>query len=596
MISLSFAKYVELGEVNVIYEINRFGNVHVTEESTFLLKNCENDPFREIYSERPPGLIIKNPTGFCSNARCNFRYDTHDVSFSGNNELVLELVDKKCGEINTKFTYDVYPLVVARDTVQFYYKLWGETSPEANINVKIIMPGEIYSEVFETELIEREIIDEETNETIVIEEIEINEKIKNVVYFMHKEDGNYEINEYGNTIEIYSEQKRGEMLEINLLMLNEWFVENNNFIYRKDLSKQDIIEVEEKEELYRSYKWILDLILLFLFLLYLLIPFFILAIIYYIYGKEYTPNEVNYNGLYEREIPSKHTPAESIYFVKGDEEYSEKEKANAIVATIMSFVNKGIAEIEEKNNEVYMEFDFEKISKMKFEKYESTLLDFIKDEFGTKKFNIKEFEKKSSGKVEYYQLINRFFMHVGKINKKSKYVENHGNVIGNLSIGIYVLFTFFMMFFQPLALFGLLFAIGAVFIIKYKKIMLAKWTEEGRILNLKWENFRKYITDYSLMKEHPPESVKLWDEYLTYAIALGVADKTIKAMKKIAPKAIKMNNHSVAHVYMTSAVALRMTRSFTPTYINRSSGSMGGYSGRAGGFGGGFGGGGFGGR
>lgn len=596
MISLSFAKYVELGEVNVIYEINRFGNVHVTEEITFLLKNCENDPFREVYSERPPGLSIKNPTGFCSNARCNFRYDTHDVSFSGNNELVLELVDKKCGEINTKFTYDVYPLVVARDTVQFYYKLWGETSPEANINVKIIMPGEIYSEVFETELIEREIIDEETNETIVIEEIEINEKIKNVVYFMHKEDGNYEINEYGNTIEIYSEQKRGEMLEINLLMLNEWFVENNNFIYRKDLSKQDIIEVEEKEELYRSYKWILDLILLFLFLLYLLIPFFILAIIYYIYGKEYTPNEVNYNGLYEREIPSEHTPAESIYFVKGDEEYSEKEKANAIVATIMSFVNKGIADIEEKNNEVYMEFDFEKISKMKFEKYESTLLDFIKDEFGTKKFNIKEFEKKSSGKIEYYQLINRFFMHVGKINKKSKYVENQGNVIGNLSIGIYVLFTFFMMFFQPLALFGLLFAIGAVFIIKYKKIMLAKWTEEGRILNLKWENFRKYITDYSLMKEHPPESVKLWDEYLTYAIALGVADKTIKAMKKIAPKAIKMNNHSVAHVYMTSAVALRMTRSFTPTYINRSSGSMGGYSGRAGGFGGGFGGGGFGGR
>lgn len=98
------------------------------------------------------------------------------------------------------------------------------------------------------------------------------------------------------------------------------------------------------------------------------------------------------------------------------------------------------------------------------------------------------------------------------------------------------------------------------------------------------------------MKEHPPESVKLWDEYLTYAIALGVADKTMKAMEKIAPRKIKMDNHSIVHVYMTSAVALSMTRSFTPTYMSRSTVPMGGYSGSAGGFGGGFGGGGFGGR
>jgi uncharacterized membrane protein len=597
LLSLSFAKYVELGEVNIVYEINRYGNVRVTEEITFLLQDCENDPFKEVYSERPPGLIIKNPSGFCSNTKCNFRYDTASNSFSGNNELVLELTDKRCGEIVTKFTYDVYPIIIAKDTVQFYYKLWGDTSPEANINVKIILPGQIYSEKFETELIEIETIDEETNETIITtEEMKINETIKNIQYYIHKNDQKYEVNEQNNIIEIYSEQDKKEILEINLLMPNEWFVENNNFIYRRDLSKQDIIEAEEKDQLYRNYKWILDLILLLLFFLYLLVPFFILAIIYYIYGKEYTPNEVNYNNLYEREIPSEHPPAESIYFIKGDEEYSEKEKGNAIVATMMNFVNKGIANIEEKNKDVYMEFNFDKIKKMKLEKYESALLDFIKDEYGKKKFNIKEFEKKSSGKVEYYQLINRFFMHVGKVNKNNKYVENQGNTLGSLSIGIYLLFTFFMIFFQPFALFGLIFGISALFIIGYKKIMLAKWTKEGRILNLKWENFRKYITDYSLMKEHPPESVKLWDEYLTYAIALGVADKTINAMKKIAPKQIKTNNHSVAHVYLTSAVALRMTQSFTPTYINRSSGSIGGYSGGAGGFGGGFGGGGFGGR
>lgn len=98
------------------------------------------------------------------------------------------------------------------------------------------------------------------------------------------------------------------------------------------------------------------------------------------------------------------------------------------------------------------------------------------------------------------------------------------------------------------------------------------------------------------MKEHPPESVKLWDEYLTYSIALGVADKTLKAMKKLAPQQVHKNTHSVAHVYLVSGMSLRMSRAFTPNYTSPSASSMGGYSGSIGGFGGGMGGGGFGGR
>jgi uncharacterized membrane protein len=40
----------------------------------------------------------------------------------------------------------------------------------------------------------------------------------------------------------------------------------------------------------------------------------------------------------------------------------------------------------------------------------------------------------------------------------------------------------------------------------------------GRIL-------RKYIKDFSLIKEYPPESVKVWNKYLVYATALGIADE-----------------------------------------------------------------------
>lgn len=598
LLSLSFAKYVELGEVFVTYDISKYGNVHVSEEITFLLMDCEDDPFREIYSERPPGLNIKNSVGYCTNTKCNFRYDAYNQSVSGSNELVLELTNQKCGEIKTKFEYDVFPIVITKDTAQFYYKLWGDKSPEANVNIKIILPGVIFFEEVKYEYEEVEIKNEETNETKNITEVvSSNETVKNIVYYVHKENENYEIKEYENTLEIISFQENGEMFEINLLMPNSWFIENNNFIYRKDLSKAQIIETEEKDMVYRNYKKIIDMVFTLLFFVYLLIPFIIIAIIYYIYGKEFTRKEVNYMNIYERERPSLHNPAEAIFFIKGDEEYSQKEKDNAIISTIMSFVNKGVVDIEEKDKDVYLSFNYKLIEKMKLEKYELLLIEYIKKNFGSKQFGLKEFEKKCSGKLEYYQLIERFFMSINKINWKSVYVENSGNKMANIVIGIYTLFNLIILFIEPYAFFGFIFAFFALFLIKYKKIMLAKWTHEGRILNFKWENFRKYVSDYSLMKEHPPESVKLWDEYLTYAIALGVADKTIKIMKKLAPKEIKINTHSISYVYLTYPSALKMTQTFAPSYVSKgSSSTMGGYSGHSGGFGGGMGGGGFGGR
>lgn len=601
MTSNLIAEDVEITGANIVYEINKFGGVHVLEEITYMLHNCENNPFKELYTEKPPGLNIINPKGHCINTKCIFRYENSDKSYSGGNELILTLTDKKCGEIQVKYEYDVYPIVIAKDTVQFYYKLWGDKSGPANINVKIITPEEVITEIIEYDSIETEVkeLGAEESKNITKDILKKNETIKNVIYFIHKNNNLYNVHEYGRTIEINSVQSNNEMLEINLLMPKEWFIENNNYIYRKDLSKSEIISTEERDMIIRQNMEIINIIITFLFFLYLLFPFIIIVIIYHLYGKELSPDAVNYNAIYEREIPSVHTPAEVIFFIKGDHIYSEKEKANAIVATIMSFVNKDIATIEERDKQVYLKFDYNKITSDNTREYEKDFLNFIRKEFGSKEFSIKEFEKQTANKLEYYQVINKFFLSINKyLNRKNEYIKNKGNMVGQGLIGIYVLISFLLMFIVPYVIFGLFFAIFASIIIKSKKIVLAKWTPKGRVLNLKWENFRKFITDYSLMKEHPPESVKLWDEYLTYAIALGVASKTINVMKKIAPPEINVNTHSVSHIYITSAMALRMGRTFSPTYISKSgytSGS-GGYSGMSGGFGGGMGGGGFGGR
>jgi uncharacterized membrane protein len=62
--------------------------------------------------------------------------------------------------------------------------------------------------------------------------------------------------------------------------------------------------------------------------------------------------------------------------------------------------------------------------------------------------------------------------------------------------------------------------------------IMGSWTDEGRVFYDRWNNFKKYLLDYSLIKERPPASIQVWGKYLVYATALGCADEVRKNMVK----------------------------------------------------------------
>ena len=68
-------------------------------------------------------------------------------------------------------------------------------------------------------------------------------------------------------------------------------------------------------------------------------------------------------------------------------------------------------------------------------------------------------------------------------------------------------------------------------IILLPKDIFGQWTKEGRLYYLKWNNFKKFLSDNSLIKEHPPESIVIWNKYLVYGTALGVAENVYESMK-----------------------------------------------------------------
>jgi len=64
-------------------------------------------------------------------------------------------------------------------------------------------------------------------------------------------------------------------------------------------------------------------------------------------------------------------------------------------------------------------------------------------------------------------------------------------------------------------------------------IPLARRTDKAALEHEKWKAFKKFMSDFSAMKDAGPSLIPLWEHYLVYAVALGVASKLIKNLKLV---------------------------------------------------------------
>ena len=66
-------------------------------------------------------------------------------------------------------------------------------------------------------------------------------------------------------------------------------------------------------------------------------------------------------------------------------------------------------------------------------------------------------------------------------------------------------------------------------------VALPSWRAEVARERAAWIGFRRTLTDYTRMKDAPPDFFQLWDRYYVYAAALGVAEKYLKTLQRAAP-------------------------------------------------------------
>ena len=204
--------------------------------------------------------------------------------------------------------------------------------------------------------------------------------------------------------------------------------------------------------------------------------------------------------------------------------------------------------VELLNNEIYSEAEG---SLSELEDFEKDVLYLLKIHAPERKISWKKLEKElQSGKsfsqfltswntkVQAYTAFDNYFQFTGNI-----YMYWFARTILIASIVYYILISgFFPTKAFPLAskinVMTSLIGIFGFVIIRCSGMFITifgHWTPEGSLYYKQCDNFKKYLTDLSALKEHSPKSIETWDSYLVYAISLGIAKELLQNMSLIVP-------------------------------------------------------------
>lgn len=113
------------------------------------------------------------------------------------------------------------------------------------------------------------------------------------------------------------------------------------------------------------------------------------------------------------------------------------------------------------------------------------------------------------------------------------------------------------------------------------------FTQKGVDEREQWKAFKKYMEDFSLLKDKEVPALAIWEKYLVFATAFGISDKVLKQLKVIYPEMMDMNSAMYTYSYiniMNSVNIGNCINSSVYSAIGSSgSGAGGGFSGGGGG-------------
>lgn len=299
---------------------------------------------------------------------------------------------------------------------------------------------------------------------------------------------------------------------------------------------------------------------------------------------------------YYRDIPDENaTPGEALFLYRNLYAGFLMNFGAVFSATILNLTLKKYIElqVDEKNKKTIKIINLNKqIVNLKDD--EKEVLNIILEAFGEKdEITVKELEKyisKHSEKIQKLQVT--IHDDVSKNMEKYGYYDKAEYKKYNDYIGKTVLYSVLGIFVLPTIILSIVLIINAIYCGKIAN-RINILTQAGVDQKEMWKGLKKYMEDFSLLKEREVPELVLWEKFLVFATAFGISDKVLKQLKIVYPDIDQMSNmNTTAYMYFmyhsnfNTNFASAINNSIASTTYSSGSGAGGGFSG-GGGFGGG---------
>ena len=314
---------------------------------------------------------------------------------------------------------------------------------------------------------------------------------------------------------------------------------------------------------------------------------------------------------YYRELPDKEeTPLEAVFILKTG--YKQSCLPNVFSATILNFALKGYIRIEQEGKTIKILLN--KIKTDELTGDEKKVLEILRAASNNNELTMAELEKYIKNYPSKLMNLNSTFEKVSKTqaSEKGKFDTNRFNkqiVYAEKNVG----YIFLLIIIITASIFTIGYAYKNVqsMLITCTIISLAFFivvTIINLILNIKittsfngftqkgineqeqWKAFKKYMEDFSYLNEKEVPQLVLWEKYLVFATAFGIADKVLKQLKVKYPELndpdtihsmILFNSMYSSNGFNTgfiNSISSSTSRMYSSTYSSGSGGG-GGFSG-----------------
>lgn len=307
---------------------------------------------------------------------------------------------------------------------------------------------------------------------------------------------------------------------------------------------------------------------------------------------------------YYREIPrDDSTPAQAIAIFSKQMAVSSNSinLGKIFSATLLDLSLKKIIEFDVKDKIItikILEQDPKELENLKDEKL---IFEFLKQaceknnsEITTKK--LEKYIRKSQSKVlklaEKIDTSTEQVLYEKELADKNGVQERNKILVYLIVLGVVVPFMIFitiMLLAVAMNSIGIILLIIAVIIqlIVYS-ILMSKTnvlTQQGTDEQAKWKGLKRYMEEFSMLDKREIPEIVIWEKFLVYATAFGIADKVLKQLKIVYPNINEeLGSNHYAYMYLmlntnfSSSFSNAITNSMSTTYSSASGGG-GGFSG-----------------